>query len=117
MPTFKKNGKNYLEWIPVKNPEFKWTEDAKGIVTVDMVHKGIFDKIAQKIFFTPEVSHIKLDQYGSFVWKQIDGSRDLIGIGQMVGDKFGENAEPLYERLSRYFETLKNNKFVIMKKK
>ena len=60
----------------------------------------------------PKVSHIKLDCFGSFVWKQIDGNRNLIEIGVMVKEEFGEKCEPLYERLAKYFEMLKNNKFV-----
>lgn len=111
-----KNINNYLELVPSRNPEFDWKENDKGIVTVNMVHKGFFDRIAQKLFFTPKVSHIKLDKYGSFIWKQIDGARNLIEIGNLVRNEYGEKAEPLYERLSQYFETLKNNRFVIMKK-
>ena len=49
--------------IPVRNPEFSWKEDQQGIVTVDMVHKGIFDKLAQKLWVTPRVSHVKLDRF------------------------------------------------------
>ena len=30
----------------------------------------------------------------------------------MVKEEFGEKCEPLYERLAKYFEMLKNNKFV-----
>ena len=54
----KKKDQNYLEKVPVRNPEFSWKEDQQGIVTVDMVHKGIFDKLAQKLWVTPRVSHV-----------------------------------------------------------
>lgn len=104
--------RNYLEQIPVRNPDFPWKENEGGIVTVDMVHKGFFPMLAQKLWVTPKVSHIKLDRFGSFVWKQIDGSRSLIEIGALVKEEFGDKAEPVYERLAKYFETLKNNGFV-----
>ena len=80
----KKKEQNYLEKVPVRNPEFSWKEDQQGIVTVDMVHKGIFDKLAQKLWVTPRVSHVKLDRFGSFVWKQMDGNRNIIAIGALV---------------------------------
>ena len=80
----KKKDHNYLEKVPVRNPEFSWKEDGQGIVTVDMVHKGIFDKLAQKLWVTPRVSHVKLDRFGSFVWKQMDGNRNIIDIGVLV---------------------------------
>ena len=61
-----------------------------GIVTVDMVHKGIFDKLAQKLWVTPKVSHVKLDRFGSFVWKQMDGNRNIIDIGVLVREEFAD---------------------------
>lgn len=111
-----KNKKNYLELIPVKNPEFAWKENEKGTVTVDMVHKGFFAGLAQKLWVTPKVSHIKLDSLGSFVWKQIDGGRNIIEIGELVKHEFGDKAEPLYERLAGYMETLKKNGFIRWRK-
>ena len=112
----KKKDHNYLEKVPVRNPEFSWKEDGQGIVTVDMVHKGIFDKLAQKLWVTPKVSHVKLDRFGSFVWKQMDGSRNIIDIGALVREEFGEQAEPLYERLAKFVKMLRDNRFVIFSK-
>lgn len=112
----KKKDQNYLEKIPVRNPEFSWKEDQQGIVTVDMVHKGIFDKLAQKLWVTPRVSHVKLDRFGSFVWKQMDGNRNIIAIGALVREEFGDQAEPLYERLAKFVKMLRDNRFVIFGK-
>lgn len=108
----KKKDQNYLEKIPVRNPEFSWKEDELGMVTVDMVHKGIFDKLAQKLWVTPKVSHVKLDRFGSFVWKQMNGSRNIMDIGVLVREEFGDQAEPLYERLAKFVKMLKDNRFV-----
>lgn len=108
----KKKDHNYLEKVPVRNPEFSWKEDQQGIVTVDMVHKGIFDKLAQKLWVTPKVSHVKLDRFGSFVWKQMDGNRNIIDIGVLVREEFADQAEPLYERLAEFVKMLRDNRFV-----
>ena len=108
----KKKDHNYLEKVPVRNPEFSWKEDGQGIVTVDMVHKGIFDKLAQKLWVTPKVSHVKLDRFGSFVWKQMDGNRNIIDIGVLVREEFADQAEPLYERLAEFGKMLRDNRFV-----
>ena len=112
----KRKDQNYLEKVPVRNPEFAWKEDDQGMVTVDMVHKGIFDRLAQKLWVTPKVSHVKLDRFGSFVWKQMDGSRNIIDIGALVREEFGEQAEPLYERLAKFVKMLRDNRFVIFGK-
>ena len=70
------------------------------------------NKIAQVLFKKPKVSYIHLDEMGSFIWQHIDGESDIIKIGESVKDHFGEKAEPLYERLAKYIQTLEAYKFI-----
>jgi Coenzyme PQQ synthesis protein D (PqqD). len=107
---------NYLDKIPVRNGDFGWVEN-NGLVTVEQENKGTYDRLAQKLFKTPKVSHVDLDRFGSFVWLQIDGERTIGQIGVLVKEKFGKDAEPLYERLAKYFYTLNEVKFISYKKK
>ena len=44
----KKNDNNYLDYIPVKNPEIEYEEDENGKVTVYIEWKGFYHRIAQK---------------------------------------------------------------------
>ena len=67
--------KNYLDFIPVKNPEIKYETNDKGNITVFIRWEGFFNKIAQKFFHRPKVSSIDLDDYGSFVWNIIDDKK------------------------------------------
>ena len=53
---------------------------------------------------------------GSFVWPLIDGERNITDIGVFVKEHFGEKAEPLYERLAKYFKVLESYGFVEFKK-
>ena len=39
--------RNYLDFVPVKNPQLPWQADEEGIVTVDVTHRGIAAKVAQ----------------------------------------------------------------------
>lgn len=103
---------NYLDRIPCRPAELNWSQDDTGAVTLDIENKGVFNRIAQKLLKKPKVSHIHLDEFGSFIWLQIDGERDLTAIGRLVGEHFGDKAEPLYERLARYFKTLESYKFI-----
>ena len=48
-----------------------------------------------------------------FVWRQIDGRHSVYEIGQLLHETFGEEAEPLYERLSVYMKQLENNGLII----
>lgn len=108
-----KKQQNYLDFIPVINPQNSWSQDENGIVTIDMVHRGFYAHIAQKFFHTPRVSHIKLDEYGSFLWKEIDGIQNVGVLAQKMKVQFGERAEPLYDRLVKYMQILHNNRFIL----
>lgn len=107
---------NYMDYKPLINPNFNWREDEKGRVTVEIVHKGFYNKIAQKFFKVSPISNIELDEYGSFVWKLIDGDNTIYNISKEVHNKFGEKAEPLLNRLVKYFQILKDHKFIIYNK-
>ena len=112
-----KKNNNYLDFIPIINPQNDWSEDEEGIVTIHMVHRGFYAAIAQKFFHTPRVSHIKLDEYGSFLWKELDGRRTVGQLAQRMKEQFGDKAEPLYERLVHYMQILHNNKFILFQGK
>ena len=103
--------KNYLDFIPVYSRKITWVEN-DGVVVVDIYHKGVFPWIAQKFFKRPNVSHITLDKLGSFIWLHIDGKSSVFCIAEAVKNHFGEDAEPLYPRLVKYMQILKNNNFI-----
>lgn len=107
--------KNYLEGIPLKNPALNWSADEEGLVTLEIENTGLFNRIAQKIFKKPEISYVHLDEMGSFVWPLMDGEADLVKIGKHVKEHFGEKAEPLYERLAKYFQILESYNFILWK--
>mgnify|MGYP006912238906 FL=1 len=76
--------RNYLDFVPVKNPQLPWQEDEGGIVTVEVTHRGIAAKVAQVAFNRPKVSQIHMDAFGSFIWKEIDGEQNIYEIGQKL---------------------------------
>lgn len=106
-----KKNNNFLDYIPAVSNKITWSEK-DNIVTIDMYHKGFYAFIAQKLFRRPKVSHIKLDKYGSFVWKQINGINTVNDIANSAKNEFGKNIEPLYNRLVQYMKILRNNKFI-----
>ena len=102
---------NYLDYIPVIDPRNTWSE-SEGTVTIHMVHRGFYAWIAQRFFHRPRVSHIDLDTMGSFIFPLIDGKRTVGDIAELVKAEFGKDAEPLYERLAKYMQILRNNGFI-----
>lgn len=108
----RKKPDNFLDYVPVRISKHEWTADGNGRVTVHMLHDGFYDRIAQRCFHRPRVSRIDLDEQGSFVWQLIDGRRSVGQIAVLVGERFGEAADPLYERLTQYMKILYNNGFI-----
>ncbi|MBR5514713.1 MAG: PqqD family protein [Clostridia bacterium] len=107
---------NYLENIPVVKEGIEWTKDDKGIVTLHVENKGVVKRLTQILLRKPKVSHIHLDENGSFAWLLIDGNRCILDMGEPVKEHFGEKAEPLYPRLAQFFKILETNKFIEYKK-
>lgn len=105
---------NYLEKIP-KREVTVFSCDEEGIVTLEIENKGIANRIAQKLLKKPKTSYIHLDKFGSFVWKRIDGEKSILDIGKDVEEEFGEEANPLYERLAKFFQILKSYNFISFK--
>ncbi|MBQ6697271.1 MAG: PqqD family protein [Lachnospiraceae bacterium] len=103
---------NYLERRPARPEHIPWSVDEEGMVTLDIENTGIFNRVAQKLFKKPKVSHIHLDKTGSFVWPLLDGEKDIVTLGVLVKERFGEEAEPLYERLAKYFQILDSYSFI-----
>lgn len=108
------NADNYLDKVPQRSTNINFTvQDDK--VTLEIKNKGAFNRIAQKLLKKPKISYIHLDEFGSFVWQQIDGESDITAIGKAVDERFGEKAHPLYERLVKFFEILKSYSFITFK--
>ena len=103
---------NFLDKIPTRNPDIGYTVDEKGVITLEIENKGLFNRIAQKLFKKPKISYVHLDEMGSFVWPIINGEKNITEIGEAVDEHFGEKAHPLYERLAKYFQILESYGFV-----
>ena len=82
------------------------------MVTLHIVNTGMMKRITQKLLHKPKVSHIHLDEMGSFIWPLLDGEKNIIELGKVVDERFGEKARPLYERLAKFFQILDSYHFV-----
>lgn len=112
-----KKDENFLDYIPVRNPEFEWKIKENGLAEVSVINKGFFNKIAQTVFRRPRVSHIELDEYGTFMWENIDGESDILALSEKMKAHFGEKAEPVLERLVKFIKILQTNQFISYKSK
>ena len=107
----RKNDNNYLDYIPVKNPEIEFETAENGKVTVYIEWKGFYHRIAQKFFRRPRVSDVKLDDYGSFVWLAIDGNKDVHRLSKELDAQFPKMEKSL-SRLIKFPEILHDNHLI-----
>lgn len=110
----KKKDNNYLDYIPVKNPEIEYGTDENGRVTVYIEWKGFYHRIAQKFFHRPRVSDIKMDELGSFVWLAIDDQKDVHQLSKELDEKFPKMEKSL-ARLIKFLEILRDNHLIYWK--
>lgn len=107
----KKNTENYVDRIPQINKK-KWEVLEDDLVEVTVENTGFYNTLAQKLFKKPRYSFIKLDEYGSCVWQQIDGQKSIYEIGQVLKKEHKGASHQLYERLSTYFGILEKNGYI-----
>ena len=108
-----KKKENYLDYVPKHNSRYEWSKNENGNVVIRVHNTGLFNRIAQVLFKRPKYSNIELDEFGSFVWEQLDGVRNVYEIGILVKEHFGKKAEPLYERLAKFITILRNNGYIV----
>lgn len=107
----KKLPPNYMDAVMSHNPAFKWSEN-DGIVVVDVINSGIYHRIAQKLFHKPGTSHIRLDKYGSRLWKAIDGRNTVFDIFNIMVNAFPDEKNNMLNRMVAFMQILQNNKFI-----
>ncbi|ERI89869.1 hypothetical protein HMPREF1982_04134 [Clostridiales bacterium oral taxon 876 str. F0540] len=84
--------------------------DEENIVTILEKQDHKIQKFFRKLKFRiPEYKRISLDEYGSYVFLQIDGNNTIKDIGESLEIKYGEKAYPLYERLLLFLKHIDVN--------
>ncbi|MBN2135749.1 MAG: PqqD family protein [Acidobacteria bacterium] len=105
---------NLLELTPERLVDYKKRDD--GII--DLVIPKFRHKLL-KDFFMKRLQKptwkVELDEIGTFVWENIDGKTNVEKIGKKMAAHFGENVEPVYERLNQFLYMLRSHKFIQFK--
>ena len=102
---------NLLDIIPVRLAEYETSPDdritlLKPKFSLQFIQKYILPKMKR--------SHYKvhLDAFGSYVWRLCDGKNSVEKIGEILKQKFGDEIEPVYERLSIFMKQLQRGRFI-----
>lgn len=107
-----KNSGNYMDYVYRIREGLQWELNEAGKVVVDVNNTGLINRMMQRFFQKPAVSHIELEGIGSYVFLCIDGNRSIYDISVLVRERYGNTAEPLYERLCVYMKQMEEAGFV-----
>lgn len=111
----KKQKKNYLDLIPERAEGLSWEKGEDGIVVLQVENTGLFNRIAQKLFRRPKFTSVHMDKYGSFLWPLLDGEKTVMELAKLQKEAFGEEVEPLYPRIVKYFQIVESYHFIKFK--
>ena len=102
---------DYMNHVALYNDKLEWQISENGYVNLTIENKGIYNKIAQKLFRKPRYTNIELDCYGSRLWLYIDGKRTVYDIFMKMTNAFPDE-ENMYERVNRFVAILQKNSFI-----
>lgn len=114
--TFKERKKilqniNTLDLTPVKL--FADEMDNEKLVTI--IVPKFKNELARK-FIVPKLKsadfRIKLEKFGSAVWCNMDGNKQVHQIIKTVSDEFGDEIQPVVERVSKFIFQLYEQKLI-----
>ena len=109
----KKSSVNYLDLVPKRAEHLQChTDEETGLMVLDVENTGLFNTIAQKVFRKPRITHVHLDETGSFLWPLIDGEKTVAQLAECMKQQCGEKAEPLLPRIVRYFQIVESYHFI-----
>jgi hypothetical protein len=106
------NQKEWLYLVPVCNERVKTSEEEGGVVLLVPMDSPL-DFLARHLH--GEYRKLRLDDYGGFAWSLCDGKRSVSEIGARIKERWGEGAEPLYERLLTFFLDLRRRNLLDFK--
>lgn len=115
---FKKNKKlsevNYLELTPVRNYNHIVEDESKVAVLVPRFTNKFLVKYLVPKLKSPDIK-VKLDKFGSAAWLKADGNRNVQTICDELLSEFGEDINPVIERVTKFYSQLYQYKFISFK--
>lgn len=104
---------NLLELKPRQNILWEMGEDGGIVLLVPKFSNKFLATYLMPLLSKPNF-RVKLDQFGSFVWKHCDGLTSVSDIGKKMKEQFGDSAEPVYDRIGTFIKRLEKEKFLII---
>lgn len=103
--------RNLFDTKPKRTVHWEVDENGQAILLVPrftnrLAVKWLMPRISKPNF------HVKLDQYGSFVWNQCDGTTTVAETAKSMAERFEQPVDSLYVRIGLFLQKLVRDKFL-----
>jgi len=106
----KESTANLLDLVPVRALDYDTDGDGRVTLRKPRFRNRLLLRLLPRLAGRQDT--VRLDRYGSHVWSRIDGSATVRDIGIDLRDSFGEDVEPIYQRLGLFCRQLAANGFI-----
>lgn len=94
------NNEDILNLVYKINDDLEFKVNDENTVTIIEKQNHKIQNFLRRLHFNiPEYRNVKLDEYSSYVFLQINGKNTVKKIGENLDEAYGESTYPLYERL------------------
>lgn len=100
-----------MDLTPVRKYEHEAEDEDKINVLVPKFTDWFFGKLLQPRIKDKYIK-AKMDDFGSKAWLLIDGERSVFEISNLLLEEFGEDIQPVYDRVGLFFTNLYRNGFI-----
>ncbi len=100
---------NLLDLTPVRLFEHRLEED-KVIVLIPKYRSRWMSWLQRRLKRPFYLLH--LDEIGSAFWLACDGQRNISAIGARLKERFGEDIEPVWDRLALFVRHMRKGKLI-----
>ena len=104
---------NLLDLTPVAAAE---SEEQGGDVIVIRprpLHRGLLTPFHWIVYLLAP-QRLRLDDIGSFCWRQLDGRRTAGEVASALRAEFGDSVEPAEERVGQFIRSLRREELVCL---
>lgn len=111
----RKNKENFLQFVPIPEVQYELDENNE---TITLLIPKFRNKFVVKYLLPNKLNKpipSTLDKFGSYVYKNLDGKRTIYEICELLKNKYGEEVEPVYERVSKFLGILYHHKLIKFK--
>jgi len=92
--------------VPVRLAEWEEKEDGRVVVERPKHHRSGLIGLWDRVSYALSMRFIRFDPVGSLIWKQLDGRRTVAAAAEAVRGEFGDEAEPVGERVGLFVSQL-----------